>query len=60
MGDVAPWQERDPNQEDEDDDVDENVFKSVSNTILTNLAISGSEGCHTIPNTSFPIDDQAR
>lgn len=25
MGDVAPWQERDPNQEDEDDDVDENV-----------------------------------
>lgn len=32
----------------------------VFNTVLTNLAISGSEGCYTVPHTSLPIDDQAR
>jgi hypothetical protein len=25
MADEAPWQDRDPNNEDEDDDIDENV-----------------------------------
>jgi hypothetical protein len=29
MADLAPWQNRDENNEDEDDDVDENVFLAL-------------------------------
>ena len=57
MGDVAPWQERDPNQEDEDDDIDENVVSDDS-IHLTRLAIPGSEGCRPLPYTSFAVYDQ--
>jgi hypothetical protein len=29
MADLAPWQNRDENNEDDDDDVDENVFLAL-------------------------------
>src|SRR5579859_4094781 len=46
MADVSQWQDRDPNMEDEDDDVDENV--SPPSSRLTFVAIPRPERCHSV------------
>ena len=49
------WQDRDPNNEEDEDDVDENVRNPLTpeGRLSSSTAISGSEGCHSVPDSGF-------
>jgi len=52
------WQDRDPNNEEDEDDVDENVRNppTCGRRLSSSTAISRPEGCHSVPDPCFAFN----